>query len=116
MMATVKFRGKVLATPAGIEVGPNANRVAEILCGSVSGCYDAVASSAVSDASFIVTGMTTAHKVYATVYSATDSCNLTMNRVVPGTDVITASFANIVGTDIALEGTATIHYIAVLDK
>ena len=115
-MTTIKFRGKVLATPAGIEVGANGVRIAEIMCGSVSGCYDAVASSAVSDASFIVTGMTSEHKVMAHVYSATDSCNLTMNRVVPGTDVITASFANIVGTDVSAEGEATIYYVAFLDK
>lgn len=109
----LKFRGKVYF--GGVTVASPGTNIREILCGSVSGCYDAVGASEVSNASFIVSGMTDAYKVFLTQYEATDSCNVTITRVVPGTDVITASFANFVGTDVANEGTATIHYLAIKD-
>ena len=112
----IKFRGKVIFDPGGLQVGADGDRVTAIMSGSATGCYDAVGSSAVSNASFVVTGITTSHKVFASMFSATDSCNVHLTRIVPTADTITASFANFVGTDVGAEGTAVIHYLAVLDK
>ncbi len=112
----IKFRGKVIFDPGGLQVGVAGERVTAIMSGSATGCYDAVASSAVSNASFVISGITTSHKVFATMFSATDSCNVKITRVVPTAGVITASFGNFVGTDVAAEGIAVIHYLAILDK
>ena len=112
----IKFRGKVIFDPGGVQVGAEGDRVTAIMSGSATGCYDAVASSAVSNASFVVAGITDQHKIFASIYSATDSCNVHLTRVVPSSDTITASFANFVGTDVGSEGVAVIHYLAILDK
>ena len=112
----IKFRGKVIFDPGGLQVGVVGDRVTAIMSGSATGCYDAVASSAVSSASFVISGITDKHKVFVSMFSATDSCNVKIIRAVPSADTITASFANFVGTDVGAEGECVIHYLAILDK
>ncbi len=114
----IKFRGKVIFDPGGVQVGAEGDRLTAIISGSATGCMLAAThgASTVTSASFVVEGITAAHKVFATMNSACDSCNITLTRLVPTADTITASFANFVGTDVGAEGVAVIHYLAILDK
>ena len=112
----LKFRGKTIFNPGGMQIGATGPRITDLLAGSVGGCYAAVSSSAAVAASFSVSGVTTSHKVYASVYSGNDSCNLVITRVIPGTDSITASLGNWVGTDISGAGSLVVQYLAILDK
>ena len=113
----IKFRGKVIFDPGGVQVGAAGDRVTAIMAGSATGCMLAgIGASTVSSASFVVEGITAAHKIFATMNSACDSCNITLTRAVPTADTITASFANFVGTDITGKGWVIIDYLAILDK
>ncbi len=115
-MAVHKYRGKILFIPAGVQIGANGQRLAEIMSGSVGGCYLAVNASAATAASFSVTGISASHKIFANVYSGNDTCNLVLTRLVPTANTITASVGNWVGTDISAAGSLVIHYVAIKDK
>jgi hypothetical protein len=94
-------------------IGSGGTAIAGMLAGSTAGCPADIAASAVGAASYAVTGLTTAHKLFVTGASMTSG--LVLQNVVVAAGSFTANYGNVLSTDTTAACTV-VYYLAVLDK
>jgi hypothetical protein len=116
----IKFRGKVVFDPAGIQIGDSGPRLREVLAGSLAVTAPSIASSATGTVAATVAGLATSgtsYKLLVTPYVNT-GCHVLLSAAASSnspTGVVTLTFANFSGADCASQA-ASLAYFAAYDK